>query len=118
MKSKNFIKKAEYPGGGDALKRFVHKTLRYPKEALLHRVEGSVHLQYEVNEKGKVHSISVVNGLAYGCDEEAIRLIKSLKYPEIKNRGLKVNTKFKIKINFKLPKNESIRFNYIYTPKK
>ena len=117
MKSKNFIKKAEYPGGGDVLKKFVHQTLRYPKEALLHRVEGSVHLQYEVNEKGKVHSISVVNGLAYGCDEEAITIIGLLKYPQVKNREMKVNTKFKLAIHFKLPPEIPIKINYIYTKK-
>ena len=52
MKSKNFIKKAEYPGGAVALRKFIKQTLRYPKEALLHRVEGRVYLKYEVSEKG------------------------------------------------------------------
>ena len=117
MKSKNFIKKAEYPGGGDALKKFVHQTLRYPKEALLHRVEGRVHLKYEVNERGKIHSISVVNGLGYGCDEEAQRIIRLLKYSQVKNRGMKVNTKFKLTIHFKLPPVVPIKINYIYIKK-
>ena len=117
MKSKNFIKKAEYPGGADALKKFIKQTLRYPKEALLHRVEGRVYLKYEVNERGKVHSISVVNGLGYGCDEEAIRIIGLLKYSQVKNRGLKVNTKFKLAIHFKLPSSNPIKINYIYTKK-
>ena len=99
MKSKNFIKKAEYPGGAVALRKFIKQTLRYPKEALLHRIEGRVYLKYEVSEKGKVHSISVINGLAYGCDEEAIRIIGLLKYSQVKNRGLKVNTKFKLTIS-------------------
>jgi len=117
MKSKNFIKKSEYPGGGVALKKFVKQTLRYPKEALLHRVEGSVYLKYEVNETGKVHSISVVNGLGYGCDEEAIRIIGLLKYSQVKNRGMKVNTKFRLTIRFKLPPITPIKINYIYTKK-
>ena len=117
MKSKNFIKKAEYPGGADALRKFIKQTLRYPKEALLHRVEGRVYLKYEVNEKGKVHSISVVNGLGYGCDEEAIRIIGLLKYSQVKNRGLKVNTKFKLAIHFKLPPDNPIKINYIYKKK-
>ena len=117
MKSKNFIKKAEYPGGSDALKKFIKESLRYPKEALLHRVEGSVYLKYEINEKGKVHSISVVNGLGYGCNEEAIRIIGLWKYPQVKNRGMKVNTKFKLAIHFKLPPAIPIKINYIYTKK-
>ena len=113
MKSKHFIKKAEYPGGPEALKKFIKNNLRYPKEALNHRVEGSVFLRYEVNEKGKVHNISVISGLGYGCDEEAERIIRLLKYPQIKNRGIKVNTKFKLAINFKLPKVTPLKINYI-----
>ena len=117
MKSKDFITKAEYPGGGVALKKFVKQTLRYPKEALLHRIEGRIYLKYEVNETGKVHSISVVNGLGYGCDKEAIRIVGLLKYPQVKNRGVKVNTKFKLTIRFKLPPAAPIKINYIYTRK-
>ena len=113
MQSKHFIKKAEYPGGSEALKKFIKNNLRYPKEALNHRVEGSVFLRYEVNEKGKVHNISVISGLGYGCDEEAERIIRLLKYPQIKNRGIKVNTKFKLAINFKLPKVTPLKINYI-----
>lgn len=118
MKSKNFITKAEYSGGSEALKKFIKNNLRYPKEALLHRIEGRVYLKYEVNETGKVHSISVVNGLGYGCDKEAIRIVGLLKYPQVKNRGFKVNTKFKLTIRFKLPRAAPIKINYIYTKKK
>ena len=118
MDPKNFIKKAEYPGGGGALKKFIQQNLIYPKEALIHRVEGSVHLKYEVNDKGKLHSISIVNGLGYGCDEESIRIVKLLKYPTVKNRGIKVNTKFKLTIPFKLPSLDPIKINYIFTKKK
>ena len=118
MKPSKFLTRAEYPGGRIALSKYIKENLRYPKEALSKNIQGKVFLKYEVNEKGIVHSISIINSLGYGCDEEAIRLVKILKYPEIKNRGIKVNTKFKLKINFELPKNDSIRFNYVYIPKK
>ena len=118
MKSKHFITKAQYPGGAEALRKFIKNNLRYHKEALMHKVEGSVFLRYEVNEKGKVHSISIINGLGYGCDEEAERLIRLLKYSQVKNRGMKVNTKFKFTIHFKLPPAPPpIKINYIYTKK-
>ena len=118
MKSKNFITKAQYPGGKEALKKFISQNLQYPKEALMHKVEGKVYIKYEVNERGKVHSVSVVNGLGYGCNEEAMRIVNILKYPTVKNRGLKVNTKFKITIHFKLPaKTRPIKINYIYVEK-
>ena len=97
------------------LKSFVKNNLRYPKEALKEKIEGCVLLAYEVNEKGEVHTISVLNGLGFGCDEEARRIVRLLKYPKVKNRGVKVNTKFKITIRFKPP--SPIKINYIYKRK-
>jgi len=117
MKDKKFVKKAEYPGGSEALKKFVKENLRYPQEAVLHRVEGKVFLKYEVNDKGKVHSVMVVNGIGYGCDEEAKRIVKLLKYPGQINKGVRINTKFKISIHFNLPKPKPIQIKYIYTKK-
>ena len=115
MKEKKFVKKAEYPGGSEALKKFVKKNLRYPQEAVLHRVEGKVLLKYEVNDKGKVHSAVVLNGIGYGCDEEAKRIVKLLKYPSQINKGVRINTKFKIAIHFNLPKAKPIQIKYVYT---
>jgi len=117
MKAKKFINKAQYPGGRIALIEFIKENLVYPQAALNKRIEGKVLIKYEVNEKGIVHSIKIVNGLGYGCDEEAMRLVQLLRYPEVKNRGLKVNTKFKISIQFKLPSSNSIKINYILVNK-
>ena len=115
MKEKKFLKRAEYPGGSEALKKFIKKNLRYPQEAILHRVEGKVFLKYEVNDKGKVHSVVVVNGIGYGCDKEAIRIVTLLKYPSQINKGIRINTKFKLAIHFNLPKPKPIKINYVYT---
>ena len=117
MKNIKFVKKPEYPGGSEALKKFVKENLRYPQEALLHRVEGKVLINYEVNDKGKVHSAVVLNGIGYNCNEEAIRIVKLLKYPSQINKGIRINTKFKISIHFNLPKARSIQIKYIYTKK-
>ena len=117
MKDKKFVKKAEYPGGSEALKKFVKENLRYPQEAVLHRVEGKVFLKYEVNDKGEVHSVKVTNGIGYGCDEEAKRIVKLLKYPGQINKGVRINTKFKISIHFNFPKPKPIQIKYVYTKK-
>ena len=115
MKNKKFVKKPDYPGGSEALKNFVKEHLTYPQEALLHRVEGKVFINYEVNDKGEVHNVKVTSGIGYGCDNEAIRIVKLLKYPSQINRGVRINTKFKIAIHFNLPKAKPIKINYVYT---
>ena len=114
MKHKKFVKKAEYPGGKIALQQFVKENLRYPQDAILHRVEGKVFIKYEVNDNGQVHSVKVTSGIGYGCDQEAIRIVKLLKYPSQINKGVKINTKFKITIHFNLPKSKTIKINYVY----
>lgn len=114
MKERKFVKKPEYPGGGDALNKFLVENLRYPQEALLHRVEGKVFINYEVNDKGEVHNIKVTSGIGYGCDKEAMRIVKLLKYPSQINKGIRINTKFKIVIYFNLPKAKPIQIKYVY----
>jgi len=114
MKSKRFINKLQYPGGKQALESFVKNNLRYPREAILNKIEGKVFIKYEVNDLGQVHSVTVTSGIGYGCDKEAIRIVKSLQYPSKINKSVRINTKLKISIDFQLPEDKSININYIY----
>tara|TARA_B100001250_G_scaffold409289_1_gene433333 strand:+ start:362 stop:718 length:357 start_codon:yes stop_codon:yes gene_type:complete len=117
MKEKKFIKKSIYPGGGEALKKFIKTNLKYPKDALKHKIEGDVFLKFKVNPLGQVFDTRIINGIGYGCDEEAVRLIKKLKYPKLLNRKIKVTTNKKISIKFRLPKNNNrLIINYEITP--
>ena len=104
-KDNHFIKKPFYEGGITALRKFIKENLKYPKEALDKKVEGTVLVRYDINHKGKVTGAKVLKGLGYGCDEEAMRLIKLLKYEVPKGpRKLKVKFHKDTKINFRLPK--------------
>ncbi len=117
-KDKNsFIKKPEYPGGKKAMNEFIRKNLKYPEEALKKKIEGKVHLSYTINFKGKVEHIKILNGLGYGCDEEAIRIVKLLEFTSPKNRGMRVSGRKKITINFKLPKVKKQKIQYSLTKK-
>ncbi|MDR2126758.1 MAG: energy transducer TonB [Prevotellaceae bacterium] len=99
-KRKNFLIQPAYPGGNKALNEFVSKNIRYPQQALQNNISGSVHLQYVVNDDGIVESVQVLKGLGYGCDEEAIRIVKLLQFCKVKNRGVRLKTTKKIRINF------------------
>lgn len=60
------------------LKRYFKENLRFPRKARRKRVRGQVKLQFIVSEKGEVHHVQVLEGLGYGCDKEAIRLLKAI----------------------------------------
>ena len=108
-KDKHFIKKPIYPGGLKAMRELIRKELKYPKEALEAKIEGTVYLRYEIDYKGKVTSSKILSSLGYGCDEEAQRIVSKFKFEVPKGpRKLKIKFHKTIKINFKLPKQKPV----------
>lgn len=126
-KSKHFIKNPFYEGGLKSMREFIGQNKKYPKEALEEKIEGTVFLKYTINYKGKVIGTKVVKSLGYGCDEEAQRVVKLLKFEAPKNRGIKVKFFKNIQIHFRLPKKKEkpapqvqsqAGFSYTITPSK
>ncbi|MCB9034963.1 MAG: energy transducer TonB [Chitinophagales bacterium] len=113
-KGKNdFIKKHEYPGGKQAFQQFLKENLKYPKAALENKIEGHVLVAYSVDFNGKVTSAKVLKGIGYGCDEEALRVVLLLQFAPQNNHGVKISSRHKIKIPFKLMAVENtIQYNY------
>ncbi|MTB51808.1 energy transducer TonB [Lewinella sp. W8] len=97
------VSKPVYPGGNKALRKFVSSQLKYPPEALSAKVEGSVTVRYSLDYTGKVVDAKVKRGLGYGCDEEALRVVKLLRFEVPQSRKKKVRIHQDITINFKLP---------------
>lgn len=102
-KGKDFIKAAYYEGGRTALDAYVKKELRYPEEALKAKIEGTVTIRYTVDYKGKVIDAHVVSGLGHGCDEEAIRVVRSLTFKVPEDGKIKSKFSQKVNIHFRLP---------------
>lgn len=117
-KEKKFIKKPIYEGGPKAMSNFIKKNLKYPTSALKEKVEGTVVLKYSINHLGKVVDTKVISGLGHGCDEEAVRIAKLLKFQVPRNRGVKILFHKDLKIHFKLPKQQQTTLKYTYTKKK
>lgn len=116
-KDKHFIHKPTYPGGREALRAFIKENLRYPREAVEAKVEGTVSLKYTIDHKGSVIEVRVVSGLGHGCDEEAIRLAKLLKFQVPKTpKKRKVLFHKDLHVHFRLPKpGAAARTTYQYT---
>lgn len=69
-----------------ALPPVIQMRVKYPLQATLQYKTGTVFISYEVNEDCSLGEITVVRGLGYGCDEEAIRLTKLKHEFEMKYR--------------------------------
>ncbi len=112
---KSFFKRPSYKGGKKALSLFIKENLKYPKEAIAHKIEGGVLVDYVVNDNGEVTAASVRKGLGYGCDEEAIRLVKLLTFDKVRNRGMISTFKMSVNIKFKppiIPIKQGLQLNY------
>lgn len=128
-KAKHFIQQPEYPGGPAALTKFIYANLRYPAAALEAKIEGTVLVEYDIDYKGNVVDTRVLQALGFGCDEEAVRVVRLLKFAVGRNRGVKVLFHKKAHIRFKLPAPANIavpapqpatgmQVNYVYTTAK
>jgi len=104
-KKKTFLRIPIFPGGKGAYLQFIKDNIVYPEQALSGQIEGSVYLVYSVNNLGEIVDVEVTKGIGSGCDEEAIRVIRLMKYEPARNRGVKMKAEMKTRINFKLPVN-------------
>lgn len=94
---------AHYEGGKKAMDEHIQKHLKYPKSALDNKIEGTVHLFLDINNKGEVTHVKVISGIGHGCDEEAVRVVKMMRFAVEKVRNMHVVYHHKIQIHFKLP---------------
>lgn len=119
LNEKHFIHKPQYPGGPKAMHAFLKTIQQYPKAALQHKIEGVVRVRCTIDYKGFVTDTKVMTHLGHGCDEEAQRMVRQLKFEVPKNRGVKVLFHKNLNISFKLPKPTTTKvvYNHIHSEK-
>ncbi|HEY5327935.1 MAG TPA: TonB family protein, partial [Mucilaginibacter sp.] len=93
----------EFPGGVEAFGDFLAKTIKYPVELRLNKIQGRVIVSFIVETDGSLSNFRVARGIGYGADEEAIRaLALSPKWkPGIQNGHL-VRVAYSVPIAFTL----------------
>ncbi|MBE7179486.1 MAG: energy transducer TonB [Mucilaginibacter polytrichastri] len=99
----NVDKMPEFAGGFEAWAKFLRKNLRYPSSAVDNQVTGRVVVSFVVERDGSISDVKVVKGIGYGCDEEALRVIKKAPAwsPGIQ-AGQPVRVQYTIPIAFQL----------------
>ena len=92
-----------FPGGEDAFYYYVGKQIQYPEIAKRNGVEGRVYIQFVVRTDGKITDVTVAKGIGAGCDEEAVRVVRSMpKWKPGTQNGHPVNIRISIPIDYKL----------------
>ena len=92
-----------FPGGEAKLLEYVAKNIKYPQIARETGVQGRVFVGFVVETDGSISNVKLLRGIGGGCDEEAMRVIKSLpKWKPGKQRGKAVRVSYQIPVLFKL----------------
>ncbi len=93
-----------YAEGSAALLRFIEKNLTYPSIAKANGIHGIVVVQMIVEKDGSLSNLNIVKGLDGGCNEEALRLVKSMPKwkPGTNQNGVPTSVSFTLPIRFKL----------------
>ena len=94
-----------FPGAPKALISYINKVRRYPEIALENGIEGTVLVEFIVEKDGSVSHVNVKVPLFPKCDEEAVRIIKSMpKWNPAKIQGDPVRCYYQVPVVFRLEK--------------
>ena len=95
------VQMPELIGGIDSLQ----SKLVYPKAALKNKIEGRVYVLIFIDTLGNVNCPEIVSGkgLGNGCDEEAIRIVSSLRFRPGIFHDKRINVQMVVPVVFNLP---------------
>lgn len=93
----------EFPGGMEALTKYLSENIKYPEQAKKDKIQGKVYISFVVEKDGSVADAKVLRGIGGGCDEEALRVVNAMpKWTPGKQRNTPVRVQFNLPIVFKL----------------
>lgn len=92
---------AQFPGGPKALIEYVRQHVRYPDSAAKAKITGKVFISFVIDTVGNASDFKVLKGLGYGCDDEALRIARSLpRWQPGTQSGRPIRVKYNLPVAF------------------
>jgi TonB family protein len=88
----------EFPGGEEAMMKFIIKDLRYPITGKLAGVEGRVFARFVVEIDGLISNVEIIRGINPAFDQEVVRVINTMPRWNPGRQGL-----IKMRVFYTLP---------------
>ncbi len=89
-------------GGYEAFYKKVSTSIKYPSRAKQRNAHGKVFVEFVVSPSGEPVNFKIVKGIGNGCDEEAVRVLKQIRWEPGKQRGNPVFVKMTLPVHFQL----------------
>lgn len=95
-----------FPGGQEALEKFLQDNIQYPQLAAENNIGGRVYVSFVIEPDGSVTLPRLLRDIGGGCGAEAVRIVKMMpKWTPGKNGGKAVRTSYNLPIYFDNEKN-------------
>jgi protein TonB len=93
-----------FPGGEDALMRFLNKNMRYPQMAVEAGISANIFVQFVVDSEGNIKDVKTVGAhKGAGLEEEAVRVVRLMpKWKPGRQNDRNVSVQFNLPIRFHL----------------
>lgn len=93
----------EFPGGEEAMMKFLQTNIKYPPMAIQMGDQGKVYVRFVVEPDGSISNAEVARGVTTEIDREALRVVNTMpKWKPGKQRGRAVRVRIVVPIVFKL----------------
>jgi len=90
-----------FPGGEEKLYEYLFNNMKYPVMAKESQISGTVYVTFVIEQDGSVTAARLLRGIGGGCDEEALRVVRSMpKWKPGKQRGKPVRVQYNLPVKF------------------
>lgn len=91
----------EYPGGQEAMYRYLGKAVEYPGEALEAGIQGVVYVNFIIEKDGHLSGARILRGASPLLDSEALRVVQGMpKWTPGMQSGKPVRVQYNLPIRF------------------
>lgn len=99
-------KEAVFPGGVQAMMKYLTENVEYPELSMELGDHGRVFIEFVVNKDGSIEQVKVIRGVSKEIDEEAMRVVRNMpNWTPAVFKGELARARCRIPINFILDEN-------------
>lgn len=92
-----------FPGGLEALSKFLSENIKYPITAQENGIQGKVIIKFVVSKTGDISNIQIFRGVDTSLNKEAVRVVQAMpKWIPGKQKGKAVDVYFTLPVEFRL----------------
>ena len=93
----------QFKDSTDNLSTYISKNLKYPEPAFRQSIHGTVKVEFVIEVSGNTSNVRALKTLGGGCTEEALRLVRTIRWKPGTLEGKGVRSIQQIAVTFSLP---------------